>query len=416
MMPCLQNLLSPICALALVASACAHAEPAPKRSFREAPHHYFTRESKDAFTLMLKRIESGSFRPDISSEKAYLASVLKALDVPESSQLLVYSATSLQGGLIRPANPRALYFNDEVYVGYVPGGRMEVTAIDPELGPVFQLTRSSVRSGPPVFERSERCMNCHAGNTSWQLPGFSIESVIPSNTGGSLEGFRREVIGHTVPIDQRFGGWVVTGAHERGEHLGNLVGESTARGVKRLPNPPGRNFDIDNYLVKTSDYFTHLVHEHQLGFHNLVTLGVYRTREALDAGKGSIRAEDAGTLNDIARQLVRYTLFANEARLPSGGVKPDPAYVKDFAAQKKAIKNGASLRDLDLHTRLFRYRCSYLVHSPGFLGMPREFKERVLAGLSAALRETGAPPEFNYLPPTEKKAISIILHETGVLQ
>jgi hypothetical protein len=257
-------------------------------------------------------------------------------------------------------------------------------------------------------------MNCHAGNTSKQVPGLVAESVICTNTGASLDGFRRDQVGHTIPLSDRLGGWVITGTQEHGDHLGNLMGESVKNGYKRFTNPPGKIFDWNNYPARTSDILPHLLHEHQLGFHNLVTLAVYRTRDAKLAGNGSIREEDVPMLNDIARQFVRYILFANEAALPKNGVKPDPAFLKDFASRRVPIKNGASLRDLDLRTHLMRYRCSYMVHTVGFATMPEEIKSRVLTGLASALSETNGPAEFSYLPPTEKRAISVLLRETGV--
>ncbi len=402
--------------LPLLALAGPHAaaEESPHHKFSEAPHNYYERQPRDAFVKVMAAIEGGQIKLDTTSEKTQLTSLLKALDVPVTSQLLVYSATSFQGGLIRPANPRALYFNEEVYVGFVPGGRFEVAAVDPELGPVFRIFKPSP-DGRPEVTRTERCMNCHAGRTSKQVPGLVVESVICTNTGASLDGFRREQVGHTIPLADRFGGWHVTGAHEHGNHLGNLMGEaapSSPSGYKRFPDPPGSLFDFDRYPVRTSDLFTHLIHEHQLGFHNLVTLGVYRTRDALEAGHGHVSNDDAAALNEIARQLVRYLLFANEAKLPEGGLKPDPAFMKDFLSRRMAIQNGASLRDLDLHGRLFRYRCSYMIQTPSFAAMPKEFKDRVLAGLSTALREQGAPPEFSYLPQEEKRAIRTILRET----
>lgn len=404
-------------ALMLATNGCLmSAEEAKEKRFSEPPHDYYTRPPHDAFTLWSQRFQKGDEKLDFSSEKSRLISLLKALDVPVTSQLLVYSATSLQAGLIRPSNPRALYFNEEVYIGYVPGGKLEIAAIDPELGPVFSIFNTAFNSSPtPEITRTERCMNCHAGTVSWRLPGFTAESVIAMNSGGSLDGFRRDIVGHTIPISERLGGWHVTGAHEKGDHHGNLLGTSAPGGYKTLTNPPGRSFDWDNYPVRTSDLFTHLIHEHQLGFHNLVTLAVYRTREFKENGRGMIGTEDAAKLNDIARQLVRYLLFAGEASLPAGGIKPDPAYQKDFVARRKAITNGASLRDLDLRSRLFRYRCSYLIHTPSFAGLPTEFKDRVLAGLNSALKEQGGPTEFNYLPATEKRAIKAILGETGVL-
>lgn len=405
-----------VLALSLLIVVPSTAEESPHHKFSEAPHNYYDRAPRDAFASVMAAIESGQVKLDTTSEKTQLTSLLKALEIPVTSQLLVYSATSFQGGLIRPANPRALYFNEEVYVGFVPGGRFEVAAIDPDLGPVFRIFRPSP-DGKPEVTRTERCMNCHAGRTSKQVPGLVVESVICTNTGASLDGFRREQVGHTIPLADRFGGWHVTGAHEHGLHLGNLMGEaapSAPNGYKKFADPPGSLFDFNRYPVRTSDLFTHLIHEHQLGFHNLVTLGVYRTRDALEAGRGHVSNDDAAALNDLARQLVRYVLFANEAKLPEGGLKPDPAFMKDFLARRVAVQNGASLRDLDLHGRLFRYRCSYMVQTPSFMAMPKEFKDRVLAGLSTALREQGAPPEFNYLPPEEKRAIRSILRETKV--
>ena len=408
-----KNSLLILLGLAFATSA-ARAEEAVIHRFSEAPHNYYSREPRDAFSRLIARLGSGEVQLDASSDQAQLVSLLAALDVPATSQLLVYSATSFQGGLIRPANPRALYFNDEVYVGYVPGGRFEIAAIDPDLGPVFRIFHPT-QNGRPEITRSERCMNCHAGRTSRQVPGLVAESVICTNTGATLDGFRREQVGHTIPLSLRLGGWHVTGAHEHGEHLGNLMGEAAPGGYRRLPDAPGSLFNWANYPVRTSDLLPHLIHEHQLGFHNLVTLAVYRTRDALDASHGTLRAEDHAMLDDLARRLTRYLLFADEAALPDGGVQPDPDYLRDFLARRIATAGGASLRDLDLRTHLLRYRCSYMIHTTGFTALPAEFKDRVLASLTAALREENSAPDFAHIPAAEKRAIRLILRETKVL-
>jgi hypothetical protein len=161
--------------------------------------------------------------------------------------------------------------------------------------------------------------------------------------------------------------------------------------------------------------FAHLLHEHQIGFHNLVTLGLYRTRDALAAGGGSIRAEDRAALDEIAWKLVRYLLFSGEAALPEGGLKPDRQLLADFSARRVAGPSGRSLRDLDLGTKLFVNRCSYMVYTRGFSALPAEFKRRVLKGLAIALSENGAPAEFDYLSAREKGDIRLILRETGIL-
>ena len=392
----------------------ARAEEAPRHRFSEAPHNYYTREPRDVFSRIIAQIASGEIQLDTTSDQAQLTSLLKALGIPATSQLLVYSATSFQGGLIQPSNPRALYFNDEVYLGYVPGGRFEVAAIDPELGPIFRIFRPTT-NGRPEITRSERCMNCHAARTSQQVPGLLAESVICAASGASLDGFRREQVGHTIPLALRFGGWHVTGPQAHDLPLANLIGTAAPGGYTRVADPPGSLFDWSRYPVRTSDLLPHLLHEHQLGFHNLVTLAVYRTRDALDAGHGTLRPEDAPTLDTLARQLTRYLLFADEAALPPGGVQPDPAYVRDFLARRLAASDGTALRDLDLRTRLLRFRCSYMIHAQSFAALPVEFKSRVLTGLTAALREANAAPEFAYLPADEKRAILLILRETKVL-
>jgi hypothetical protein len=300
-------------------------------------------------------------------------------------------------------------------VGYVPGGRLEVAAIDPVMGPVFYLAQAD-SAGRLQAQRTERCMNCHAGRTSWGVPGLVAESVIATaGSGASLDGFRRELAGHTIPLAERLGGWHVTGAHEQGEHLGNLLGVAADGGYTKFSNPPGSRFDWGRYPARTSDLFAHLLHEHQIGFHNLVTLGLYRTRDALAAGSGSVRPEDRNALDEIAWKLVRYLLFSGEAALPAGGLKPEPGLQASFLARRTAGPSGRSLRDLELGTRLFANRCSYMIYTRGFASLPAEFKMRVFRGLALALGEKGAPAEFDYLPVEEKRSIRLILRETGVL-
>lgn len=348
-------------------------------------------------------------------EKGRLQSLLKALNIPESSQLLVYSATSLQSGLILPTNPRALYFNENTYVGYVPNGRIEVASIDPKLGPVFYVSKSAPEHSL-AFARSERCMNCHAGRTSWQLPGMVAESVIATQSGASLDGFRREIVGHQIPLAERLGGWHVTGHDQSSHHLGNLMGEATPDGYRKFPNPPGIRFDWNRYPNQNSDLFTHLIHEHQLGFHNLVTLAAYRTREALEAGHGQVREVDRAPLTEIAHQLLRYVLFADEASLPENGIQPEPIYLKDFLNRAIRTKAGLSLRDVDLKTRLFRYRCSYMLSTDSFRALPAPFKNTFLTQLEGALSTKTPSSEFAYLPDVEKNFIRSILEETQTLR
>jgi hypothetical protein len=393
----------------------AHSE-IPVHRFSEAPHSYWNRSPSDAFAALIAKQQDGNLPPLAGDPREQVAELLEALNVPKSSQLLAYSATSLQSGLILPSNPRAIFFNEEVYVGYVPGGRLEIAAIDPAIGPVFYLAQATA-SGRLQQQRTERCMNCHAGRTSWGVPGLVAESVIATvNSGASLDGFRREVAGHTIPLKERLGGWHVTGAHEQGPHLGNLLGTAVDGGYSTYANPPGKRFDWARYPAQTSDLFAHLLHEHQIGFHNLVTLGLYRTRDALAVGGGSVRLQDRQELDEIAWRLVRYLLFQGEVALPEGGLRPDPELRNAFLARQIVGPSGRSLRELDLENRLFKNRCSYMIYTKGFAALPREFRQRVLRGLTLALAEQGAPAEFGYLPPEEKRSIRLILRETGIFQ
>lgn len=394
---------------------CAEPAPfiAPHIPFKEAPHSYWTIPPTDPFSQFLNHTPKVGLPLEGKDAKTQLTNLLAALQIPESSQLLVYSATSLQSGLILPTNPRALYFNEDTYVGYVPGGRMEVAAIDATLGPIFYVSRPE-NAGPPQFIRSERCMNCHAGRTTSQFPGMVAESVLCTPTGASLDGFRRETVGHHIPLSERLGGWHVTGPHALGEHLGNLMGETIPGGYRKTTNSPGSSFNWSHYLNKTSDLLAHLLFEHQLGFHNLVTLAHYRTREALAAGQGHLREIDKAMLDEVAKRLVRYVLFAEEAALPAGGVTPDPQYLKDFLARRIPTKDGYSLRDMDLHTHIFQNRCSYMIYTPAFQTLPQEVKTRFCAHLSAALSEHNSPAEFAYLSADEKGRILRILSETDL--
>ena len=171
---------------------CAQSGATPVGDFGEAPHHYWT-EPDDPFNHFIKRVEKGEVKLDArSGEKEFVAGLLKQLDIPISSQLWVFSGTSLQSGRITPRNPRAIYFNEEVYVGYVPGGQMEVASLDPDRGTIFYIFDMPRDGGTVRFQRSEKCMNCHAGDAQFKVPGLAVESVIPGPNTGSLDAFRRK--------------------------------------------------------------------------------------------------------------------------------------------------------------------------------------------------------------------------------
>jgi len=378
----------------------------------QPPHNYRQRAPQDRFTRLKDDFESGRIILDRSSEKAFVLSVLQALGIPASSQMLVFSTTSLQLSLISPANPRALYFNEDVYLGYVPGGRVEIVSLDPELGSIFYIFDIPKDTKPLRIERSERCMNCHAGEDTGYVPGLVIKSVVPGPTGGSLIAYRQAQTGHGVPFEQRFGGWHVTGVHGITNHWGNLTGRFVSGDITRIANPPGERFDWAKFPVATSDILPQLLIEHQAGFVNRVVEASYRARTALHASGGKLSNAQSEELDAQAEIITRYLLFADEAPLPPGGVQGDGAYKKDFLRTRHATAEGISLKDLELSTRLFKHRCSYMIYSPVFAGLPAEMKLRVYQRLREALSVEKSHQDYAYLPASEKRAVHRILKAT----
>lgn len=392
----------------ILALLSVQAEPLTYSDIDLPPHNYKTRPLNDRFTKLIPQLEANQISLDRSNEKAFLLSLLKLLEVPVSSQTLVFSTTSLQLSFISPRNPRAVYFTDDIYVGYIPGGRIEIVSLDPELGGIFYIFDIPRDDRRLRFERSNRCMNCHASDDTGYVPGLLIKSVIPGPTGGSLDAFRQRQSGHGIPFEDRFGGWHVTGKHNITNHWGNLTGRYIAGNITKITNNFGQNFSVDKYPVPTSDILPHLIHEHQVGFVNRVVEAAYRARTIQHLNPGAPTEEQTKELDDQARILVRYILFADEVPLP-GPIEPDAAYKSDFLQNKRVSKNGASLKDLDLNTRLFKHRCSYMINTPVFDKLPSILKQRVQTQLQAALTND---PAYSYLPTEEKNAIRAILSET----
>jgi hypothetical protein len=399
-----------IACLSLLGATASWAQPAYD-DIDKPPHNYWTRPLKDRFSLLKADLESGKLALDRSGEKAFLISLLQALNIPVTSQMLVFSTTSLQLRFITPSNPRALYFTDDLYVGYIPGGRLEIVSLDPEVGGIFYIFDIPRGDQPVRVERSNRCMNCHSAADTQFIPGLVIKSVVPGPTGGSLNAFRQEQTGHGIPFDQRFGGWYVTGASFT-NHWGNLIGRFSPQGLIKNPVTPGKLFSYDRYPVASSDVLPQLLHEHQAGFVNRVLEASYRARTALHAGNGKLTAPQQQEFDAQARLVTRYLLFADEVPLPTGGVTGDPAFKADFLKSRKALPTGASLRDFDLHTRLFKHRCSYMIYSPVFQGLPASFKLRIYQELAGALNVERPDKTYAYLSADEKKSIRAILKAT----
>ncbi len=359
--------------------------------FRSPPHSYLDAKPKDRFAELQAKAQKGEVKIDTTNDKAFLTSLLEALNIPISSQIMVFSASSLQSEIINPRNPRALYFNEDTYLGWVPGGLIEIIAADPEMGPMFYVFDRLRPGGPvPNVTRSTKCMNCHAGNATRRLPGLIAESLLVSRAGSSLETFRRDVQGHQIPLEDRFGGWHLTGQHNITNNRANVMGIPNNGRNEITSVNPGQFSDLGLLLLPTSDILPNLTNEHQMGFENRLVYAIYTVRQLKSESKGMMGAAAKAEIEDRAQELARYIMFADEAKFPAKGMAGDPAYVKDFLRDRKMTKAGLSLRDLDLKTRMFKYRCSYMLYTDTW-------------------REA---PKHAHLPAAERLAIRSILKET----
>ncbi|MDP7495664.1 MAG: hypothetical protein QGI77_04500, partial [Roseibacillus sp.] len=122
------------------------------------PHGYFIRDAKDPATTLLKRVQDGEVLIKEANGKPLVERLLQELDLDKSTQVLVFSKTSLQRRTVSYNNPRALYFNESVYLGWMPGGRIELASFDPELGALFYLQRKLDDKTSPLFTRTRSCL------------------------------------------------------------------------------------------------------------------------------------------------------------------------------------------------------------------------------------------------------------------
>src|SRR5580765_8385496 len=99
---------------------------------------YATRPTTDRVATLNRTLAQSGRGIPRDPHSGYLLGVLDALGVPRASQLLVFSKTGVQSAFTSPRHPRAIYFDQSVAVGYVPGAPLiEIAAHDPQQGVVF---------------------------------------------------------------------------------------------------------------------------------------------------------------------------------------------------------------------------------------------------------------------------------------
>ena len=409
--------------LSLTLTLCAFASTAVADDFDRPPIRYSDTAPDDAVAGLGRKPRAGAVTLAHEKGGGYLRDVLKRLDVPVSSQVLVFSKTSLQRSLIGPKTPRAVYFNDDVAVAFCRhGDALELVADDANLGAVFYTLDQDPAGRGAVTRQTDRCLSCHAGSANRGTPGYLARSVSADAAGEMLLARGTKRVDASTPFAERWGGWYVTGTSGKQTHLGNAV---IAGGV---PSRDGTNvtdlrpsFDTGKYLSPHSDLVALMVLEHQGEAHNRLTRANYLTRVAL-AEEADINAAlglPAGArAESIARRIVwacepvvEALLFADEAAL-SGPVAGTSGFAAEFAARGPFDAKGRSLRQFDLTTRLFRTPLSYVVYSKHFDGLPPEAKAQVYRRLWEVLTGNDRTKPFAHLAPADRLAAHEILRAT----
>jgi len=377
---------------------------------------YDQRPLDDRVTRLTQDLASGKTTLTAGTD-GYLPSLLQALDVNPDSQALVFSKTSFQAARIEPRNPRALYFSDDVTVGFVRGSSLlELAALDPRQGVVFYSFDGS--ANPPRFDRRDACLQCHHSPGTLGIPGLLTASSYTDASG--MPAFRgaQRITDHRTRFEDRWGGWYVTGTHADMRHIGNAVGHDPAhpelldmRDTQNVTSLAKR-FDVHGYLSGLSDIVALMTLEHQTRMTNLMIRTGWEARMAA-AGEGDrmqIQALQVQLDTDL-EALVTYMLFADEAPL-FGPVTGVSTFTKTFPERGPRDRQGRSLRDFDLDRRLFRYPLSYMVYSETFDALPEQVRERVYRRLYDVLTGTDQSEKFKRLSPADRRAVLEILRET----
>jgi hypothetical protein len=267
---------------------------------------------------------------------------------------------------------------------------LEFVSFDPMQGAIFYILDEH-KVAKPRFERANLdCIQCHISNAQTKgVPGVMVRSIFASPAGTQTGGTPAYVSGHESPLQQRWGGWYVTGRVPQ-PHMGRAT----------LP-------DTSFYLTATSDIVAHLVLDHQTQMHNIITQTNYQTRLAVHSGAPAAKQQ----YERSAEQLVRYLLFAKEAKL-EGPVDGGSGYAEGFAARGPRDAKGRSLRDFDLRTRIFKHPCSYLIYSEAFDAIPEPAKAFIWRRLFEVLSGRDQTPDFAALSAEDRRAIFEILVAT----
>jgi hypothetical protein len=396
-------------------------------AFDGSPDHpaigYSARPANDRVAELNRKIQRGTVQLRFDNSQGYLRSVLEALTVPIESQMVVFSKTSVQADRISPHNPRTLFFNDSVAVGWVRGGFIELAAQDPKQGVVFYMLDQS-QAPHPRFLRNDNCLGCHLSYATLDVPGMLLRSVFIQKDGQPVRRLGDYVSDHRSRFEERWGGWYVTGKTGSVHHMGNAMisnpGQQQPRDMGGTLASLNEKFDTRAYLSPYSDIVALMIFEHQMRMMNLLTrvgwearFGLYQEQmRSTSIVQSPMRNIDLATrLREAAGEAVDYMLFVDEAPL-AGKVQGTSGFAEKFAAQGPIDGKGRSLRQFDLERRLMRYPCSYMIYSEAFDGLPAEAKEAIYKRIWQILSGGEKDAKYARLSYAERRAVVEILGDT----
>ena len=375
---------------------------------------YFAQPTTDAVADLARRVESGEATLSFDEGSGYLRGVLQALAVPAESQMLVMSKTGVQSLHTDPGNPRAIYFNDAVTVGYIRGAPLlELAVQDPRQGVIF-YTIDQKPQAHPVFDRPRACLRCHQVYSTLHVPGMLARSSFVAADGLPLGQYGTYDADDRTPFRRRWGGWYVTGTHGAMRHMGNAIVAARDNPESAISEATLNRtslegvFDARTYPSASSDIAALMVFQHQVHMTNLITRVGWEARIAAHEHRLDL---ERGPLHDGINELVDYLLFVDEQPL-TDPVKGTTGFAAAFAGQGPVDGHGRSLRQLDLTRRLLRYPCSYMIYSAAFKALPDELRHAVYARIGAILDSRDASDRYAKLSTADRRDVAAILRDT----
>ncbi len=362
------------------------------------PLQYSKTRPSNRISKLVEALANGSISWKYEDKKEYLVALLEHLNISESSQVLVFSKTSMQVQHISPRNPRAIYFNDDTYVGWIHGSSLvEISTNDPKLGAAFYTLRMT-SSAPRFRQETYQCLGCHATTMTKGVPGHTVRSGFPNYDG--IFDVKREafVTDETSDFKERWGGWYVTGDHGDLRHMGNAYLRSGTLDTSRNGNRQSLDefFDVSNYLTPHSDIQALMILEHQTQMHNTFTRADFSVRSILHEHADQDESERAFQLRMIAKEVVDRLLFCNEFSL-STQIRGSNEFARSFVARGPTDPNGRSLREFDMRTRMFKYPLSYLIYSEAFDALQPVLRNEVCQQLRQILDGENQASEYSHL-------------------